>query len=60
MYYEVFGTGIGQKTIAAGDKIYYGSFPAGSFSYYVSGVCGAHSGYRNFPAGDYTLDYVCN
>jgi len=57
--YEVLNTGIGEKCFPGG-KSFYGSFPAGTYSWKASAKCGSDSGSRSFSAGEFTHRFWCS
>jgi hypothetical protein len=56
--YEVEGTGIGQKSFSGGEY-YYGSFPAGTYTYSAKAWCGSIRQTKYFPAGTYVDGFEC-
>ena len=56
--YEVYGTGIGQKCYPPGTH-YYGTFPAGTHSWYVTAWCGSDSGITDYPSGGWVHEFRC-
>jgi hypothetical protein len=57
--YTVEDTGIGQKCFSGGTH-YYGSFPAGTYSWRASASCGTDSGTEDYEAGIFTHEFWCN
>lgn len=57
--YEVLNTGIGEKCFSSG-KSFYGSFPAGTYSWKASARCGSASGTRTYSAGEYIHRFWCS
>jgi C1A family cysteine protease len=57
--YEVFDTGIGERCFSPG-TYYYGSFPAGTYVWYVSSSCGSASNTAYYPAGQSTHRFWCD
>ena len=57
--YEVYGTAIGQRCFGTGGPHYYGTFPAGTYSWYVSALCGSASGSDYYPTGDQVHEFWC-
>lgn len=57
--YEVQGTGIGRQCFSSGLH-YYGSFPAGTYSWRASARCGSTGGTRYFAAEDYVVRFWCS
>ena len=57
--YEVFGTGIGERCFSSG-RHYYGSFPAGTYAWYVSGPCGSTGEVNDYPPGELTHTFSCD
>jgi len=56
--YEVFGTGIGERCFSLG-RHYYGSFPAGTYAWYVSSSCGSGSATTDYPPGESSHRFWC-
>lgn len=56
--YEVYGTGIGQRCYSSGTH-YYGTFPAGTYSWHATARCGSASGSRSYPSGTWTHEFWC-
>jgi hypothetical protein len=56
--YQVDNTGIGQKCFSSGTH-YYGTFPAGTYTWRASANCGSASGSRNYEPGVYTHRFWC-
>jgi hypothetical protein len=57
--YEVYGTGIGQRCYSSG-TYYYGTFPAGTYSWQASARCGSASGSRYYAPGTYYHRFWCS
>ncbi len=58
MYYEVYGTGLGPKYLGGGST-FYGSFPAGTYSYHPATICGTVDETLYFPGGAKTHVFSC-
>ena len=56
--YEVYGTGIGRRCYSSGTH-YYGTFPAGTYSWHATAWCGSASGSRYYSSGTWTHDFWC-
>lgn len=56
--YEIYGTGIGQKCVGGGSH-FYGSFPAGTYSFHISAVCGTLDNSQYYPGGAKTDVISC-
>ena len=50
MCYEIYGTGLGRKCVGGG-SYFYGSFPAGTYSFNVATACGTVDDTQYFPGG---------
>lgn len=57
--YEVYGSGIGQKC-SSSSYFFYGSFPAGNYSFRVSAWCGSLTDTRYYPPGDMEHRFWCS
>lgn len=57
--YEIYSTGIGQKCYSPG-TYNYGTFPAGTYSWYVSARCGSTGGTQYFGSGSYQHRFWCS
>lgn len=58
MCYEIYGTGLGRKCF--GDSSYfYGSFPAGTYTYQATTICGTVNETRYFPEGAKSHIFSC-
>jgi hypothetical protein len=56
--YTVDDTGIGKKCFPGGTH-YYGTFPAGIYTWHASASCGTDSGTENYLPGDFTHEFWC-
>jgi uncharacterized repeat protein (TIGR01451 family) len=57
--YEVYGSGVGKKCSSSG-LYFYGTFPAGTYSWHASARCGSMNGTQYYPPGTWTSDqFVC-
>lgn len=56
--YEIKGTGIGNKCFGGGDSL-YGTFPAGTYSWTASAICGTNNGTTTFGAGTWLVTFSC-
>jgi hypothetical protein len=56
--YEVHNTGIGRRCFSSGTH-YYGSFPAGTYSWSASAPCGSASGTRYYSSGTNVHRFWC-
>jgi hypothetical protein len=56
--YEVKNTGIGKKSFSGGVH-YYGSFPAGTYTYCAKARCGSNCWTDYFPVGEVTITFRC-
>ncbi|MGC9347780.1 MAG: hypothetical protein ACP5JG_06550 [Anaerolineae bacterium] len=56
--YEIDGTGIGERCYSSGTH-FYGSFPAGTYTWHASARCGSAGGTKYYGAGKYTHRFWC-
>ena len=56
--YEIDGTGIGRRCFSSGIA-YYGSFPAGTYTWHASAPCGSASNTRTYGVGDFLHRFWC-
>jgi subtilisin family serine protease len=59
LYFEVYGTGIGEKSFSPGEY-FYGSFDAGTYTYHASGWCGTLTEEYYYYTGTVTQYFYCS
>jgi hypothetical protein len=57
--YEVEGSGIGERCFSSGTH-FYGSFPAGTYTWHASARCGSASDTRYYEPGEWTHRFWCS